>query len=64
MCGQGLLICYINHDNLTAKLNTAFSGARGLLILMGTNFLMKMTRLQYSKTSNNILQPGHTYQKF
>ena len=24
MCDQGLLICYINHDNLTAKIKHCF----------------------------------------
>ena len=40
------------------------SGAQGLLMLMGSNFLTKMTRPQNTVFCLNVLQPGHLYQKF
>ena len=46
------------HDELTA------SGAQGLLMLMGSKFLIKMTRPQNIKIKNSVLRPGHLYQKF
>ena len=39
------------HDELTAK--HCFSGAQGLLMLMGSKFLIKMTRLQIT-----VFKPG------
>ena len=50
------------HDKLTA--NIVISGAQGLLMLMGSKFLIKMTRPQNIKMINSVLRPGHLYQKF
>ena len=44
--------------------NIVISGAQGLLMLMGSKFLIKMTRLQNTVYYLNVLQPGHLYQKF
>ena len=45
------------HDELTAK-----QGAQGLLMLMGSKFLIKMTRPQNTVLYLNGLRPGHLYQ--
>ena len=50
------------HDELTE--NIVISGAQGLLILMGSKFLIKMTRPQNIKIKNSVLWPGYLYQKF
>ena len=50
------------HDELTA--NIVISGAQGLLMLMGSKFLIKMTRPQNTIFYLNVLRPGHLYQKF
>ena len=50
------------HDELTAK--HCYSDAQGLLMLMGSKFLIKMTRLQNTVFYRNVLQPGHLYQNF
>ena len=44
--------------------NIVISGAQGLLMLMGSKFLIKMTRPQNIKIKNSVLRPGHLYQKF
>ena len=44
--------------------NIAISGAQGLLMLMGSKLLIKMTRLQNIETKNSDLRPGHLYQNF
>ena len=43
--------------------NIVISGAQGLLMLMGSKFLIKMTRPQNIKIKNSVLRPGHLYQK-
>ena len=50
------------HHELTAK--HVISGAQGLLMLMGSKFLIKMTRPQNIKVKNSVLRPSHLYQKF
>ena len=45
------------NDELTA-------GAQGLLMLMGSKFLIKMTRPQNITIKNSVLRPSHLYQKF
>ena len=50
------------HDELTAK--HFISGAQGLVMLMGSKFLIKMTRPQNTAFYLNVLKPGHPYQKF
>ena len=50
------------HDELTTK--HVISGAQGLLMLMGSKFLIKITRPQNSIFYLNVLRPGHLYQKF
>ena len=42
--------------------NIVISGAQGLLMLMGSKFLIKMTRPQ-NRFYRNVLQPGHLYVK-
>ena len=37
------------------------SGAQGLLMSMGSKFLIKMTRPQNIKMKEQCLQPGHHY---
>ena len=44
--------------------NIVISGAQGLLMLMGSKFLIKMTRPQNTVLYLNVLRPGHLYQKF
>ena len=44
--------------------NIVISGAQGLLMLMGSKFLIKMTRPQNTVFYLNVLRPGHLYQKF
>ena len=39
-------------------------GAHGLLMLMGSKFLINMTRPWEIKIKNDVLRPGHLYQKF
>ena len=50
------------YDELTA--NIVISGAQGLLMLMGSKFMIKMTRPQNIKIKSSVLQPGHLYQTF
>ena len=50
------------HDKLTK--NIVISGAQGLLMLMGSKFLIKMTRKQNITIKNCVLWPGRLYQKF
>ena len=50
------------NDELTAYF--VISGAQGLLMLMGSKFLIKMTRPQNTVFYRNVLRPGHLYQKF
>ena len=50
------------HDELTA--NIVILGAQGLLMSMGSKFLIKMTRPQNIMIKNSVLRPGHLYQKF
>ena len=45
-----------DHDELSA--NILFSGVQGLLMLMGSKFLIEMTRPQ---NINSVLLPGHLY---
>ena len=64
MGGQGLLLL-IGLKLLimmTSLQNIVILCAQGLLMLMGSKFLIKMTRLQ--NINNNVLRPGHLYQKF
>ena len=49
---------------MTTLQNIIIVGAQGLLMLMGSKFLIKMTRLQNIALSLNVLRPGHFYQKF
>ena len=44
--------------------NIVISGAQGLLMLMRSKFLIKMTRPLNIKIKNNVLWPGYLYQKF
>ena len=44
--------------------NVVISGAQDLLMLMGSKFLIKMTRPQTLFFYLNVLRPGHLYQKF
>ena len=44
--------------------NIVISGAQGLLMLMGSKFLIKMTRPQYTVFYLNVLRPGHLYKNF
>ena len=44
--------------------NIVISGAQGLLMLMGSKFLIKMTRPQNIKIKYSVLWSGHLYQKF
>ena len=50
------------HDKLTE--NIVISSAQGLLMLMESKFLIRITRLQNIKIKNSVLRPGHLYQKF
>ena len=50
------------HDELTAK--RCYFSAQGLLMLMGSKFLIKITRLQNTVFYLNVLRPGHLYKKF
>ena len=50
------------HDELTAK--HCYLGAQGLLMLMESKFLMKMTRQQNTIFYLHDLWPGHLYQNF
>ena len=43
--------------------NIVILGAQSLLMLMGSKFLMIMTRLLNIKIKNDVLWPGHLYQK-
>ena len=52
-----------SHDELHCK-TLLISGAQGLLMLMGSEFLIKMTMPQNTVFYVNILRPGHLYQKF
>ena len=63
MGGQGLvlLIGLKIMIIMTSLQNIVILGAQGLL--MGSKFLIKMTRPQNIKM-NNVLQPGHLYQNF
>ena len=47
------------HNELTVK-----HGAQGILMLMESKILIKMTRLQNTEFYLNVLRPGHPYQKF
>ena len=52
------------HDELTAK-TLLFSGAQGLLMLMGSKIFDKDgPGPQNIKIKNSVLRPGHFYQKF
>ena len=51
-----------DHDELTAK-HCYFRCSRPLM-LMGSKFLIKMTRSQNTVLYLNVLRPGHLYQKF
>ena len=44
--------------------NIVISGTKGLLMLMVSKFLIKMTRPQNINIINSVLWPGHLYQKF
>ena len=48
------------HDELTAK--HCYFRCQGPLMLIGSKFLIKMTRLQNIKIKNSVLQPGHLHQ--
>ena len=55
------------HDELTAKhlffQNIVISCAQGILMLIASKFLIKMTRPQKTKIKNSVLWPGHLHQK-
>ena len=42
--------------------NIVISGAQGLLMLMGSKFLIKTTRPQNITIKNSVFRPGHLYQ--
>ena len=52
MGSQGLLVNSFDYDNLIVK--TVISGAQGLLIVMGSKFLIKITWLQTIKKQVDI----------
>ena len=55
---------FISFYMMTSLQSIDISGAQGLLMLMGSKFLIKMIRPQNIRQKNNVLRPGHLYQKF
>ena len=47
---------------MTSLQNIVISGAQGLMMLMGSKFLIMKTKPQ--NIQNNVLLPGHLHQKF
>ena len=65
MGGQGLLVLIgLKVLVMMISLQSIVTlGAQGLLMLIESKFVIRMTRPQNIEKKNNVLWPGHLYQK-